>query len=319
MIDNYGRNINYLRISVTDLCNLKCKYCMPEKGVLKKEHREILSLETIEKIAYTAVKIGISKIRITGGEPLVRKGIMDLILKIWKLKNKGLQELGMTTNGILLKDRAEDLKRAGLTRVNISLDTLDETKYREITRCGGMKDVMEGIRAAKEAGLMPIKLNVVLIGGFNDDEIEAFVNLTGDEDLEVRFIELMPLGEAAKWNPKQFLPSAEILKRVPDLIPLAVREGSVARLFQLPNGKGKVGIISPLSNHFCNSCNRIRITPDGKLKPCLHSNVELDFRNYGENNLEKFLMDGIKIKPVRHCIQSSEFIPVARNMNEIGG
>jgi cyclic pyranopterin phosphate synthase len=293
---------------------------MPEKGICKKEHQDILRLETIEKIAQAAVKIGISKIRLTGGEPLVRKGILNLIENIGRLKTKGLKDLGLTTNGILLNKYADRLKKAGLTRVNISIDSLNEAKYKDITRCGKVGDVLEGIQAAREAKLFPLKLNVVLIGGFNDDEIEDFINLTMDEDIEVRFIELMPLGEASTWDQKHFLPSTEIIKKVPRLIPMPFKgHGSVARLYKLPNSKGKVGIISPLSSHFCNYCNRIRITPDGKLKPCLHSNMEIDVRNYDENHLEQFLLDGIKAKPFRHCIQSNDYIPITRNMHEIGG
>ncbi|NLI93816.1 MAG: radical SAM protein [Peptococcaceae bacterium] len=228
--------------------------------------------------------------------------------------------MGLTTNGILLKDYAYALKKAGLTRVNVSLDSLDEAKYKTITRCGSVTSVFEGIKAAKEAKLFPLKLNVVLIGGFNDNEIEDFINLTVEEDIEVRFIELMPLGEASSWDKKHFLPSTEIIKRVPRLIPMPFKgHGSVARLYKLPNSKGKVGIISPLSSHFCNYCNRIRITPDGKLKPCLHSNIEIDIRDYGEENIEKFIIDGIRAKPFRHCIQNEDFIPVTRNMHEIGG
>lgn len=320
MIDNYGRDINYLRISVTDLCNLKCKYCMPEQGVNKKTHNQILRLEMIEKICQAAVKLGINKIRLTGGEPLVRRGIIELITHIAKLKSQGLKDLALTTNGVFLKDHADALKKAGLTRVNVSIDSLDQRKYETITRCGKIEDVLAGIKAAKEAKLLPLKLNVVLIGGFNDDEIEDFVGLTMDNDIEVRFIELMPLGEASHWDEKHFLSSSEIIKRVPRLIPLPFKgHGSVSRLFKLPNSKGKVGLISPLSSHFCHYCNRIRITPDGKLKPCLHSNVEIDMRNYGEDDLERFLLDGIKAKPYRHQMESNDFIPIERNMNEIGG
>ncbi len=320
MIDGYGRDINYLRISVTDLCNLKCKYCMPEKGIKKKKHNEILDLETIELIAQAAVKLGIKKIRLTGGEPLVRKGIIDLTRNIAKLKTKGLKDLGLTTNGVLLKHYADQLKKAGLTRVNISIDSLDEEKYKSITRCGKLSDVLEGIRAAKEAKLLPLKLNIVLMGGINDDEIENFIDLTMEEDIELRFIELMPLGQAADWDQGHFLSGMEILQRVPHLIPLPFKgHGSVARLYKLPNSKGKVGIISPLSSHFCNFCNRIRITPDGKLKPCLHSDTEIDIRNYRVDEYEKFLLDGIRAKPFRHCMQSEEYIPVKRNMHEIGG
>ncbi|ATW23654.1 GTP 3',8-cyclase MoaA [Candidatus Formimonas warabiya] len=319
MIDSYGRDIDYLRISVTDLCNLKCRYCMPEKGVNKKNHHEILRLETIEKVAQAAVKLGINKIRLTGGEPLIRKGIIDLVNRIAQLKTKGLKDLGLTTNGILLKEYALQLRKAGLTRVNVSIDSLDQAKFQTITRGGNVQDVLDGIKAAKEAGLLP-KLNVVLIGGFNDEEIEDFVYMTLEDDVEVRFIELMPLGEAANWDKKHFLSGTEIMNRVPRLIPLPFKgHGGVARLYKLPNSKGKVGIISPLSSHFCHYCNRIRITPDGKLKPCLHSNMELDIKNYREEYLEKFLMDGIKCKPLKHCIQSNDYIPIERNMNEIGG
>jgi cyclic pyranopterin phosphate synthase len=293
---------------------------MPEKGIKKKKHNEILDLETIELIAQAAVKLGIKKIRLTGGEPLVRKGIIDLTRNIAKLKTKGLKDLGLTTNGVLLKHYADQLKKAGLTRVNISIDSLDEEKYKSITRCGKLSDVLEGIRAAKEAKLLPLKLNIVLMGGINDDEIENFIDLTMEEDIELRFIELMPLGQAADWDQGHFLSGMEILQRVPHLIPLPFKgHGSVARLYKLPNSKGKVGIISPLSSHFCNFCNRIRITPDGKLKPCLHSDTEIDIRNYRVDEYEKFLLDGIRAKPFRHCMQSEEYIPVKRNMHEIGG
>lgn len=319
MMDSYGRNINYLRLSVTGKCNLRCNYCMPEKGIKKKAHEEILSLETIERIAFSAVKLGFEKIRITGGEPLVRKGIIDVIDQIAQLKTRGLKDLGLTTNGILLKDYADQLKKAGVTRVNVSLDSLDPAKYSRVTRGGRLSDVLEGIQAAKEAKLLPLKLNVVLIGGFNDDELEEFVNLTLEDNVEVRFIELMPIGEASRWDQEHFLTGTEITKRVPQLIPLAIKEqGTVARLYKLPNSKGRVGIISPLSNHFCNYCNRIRITPDGKLKPCLHSNLEFDIRNYGQD-YERFLLDGIYAKPNRHHIQNENYMPILRNMNEIGG
>jgi cyclic pyranopterin phosphate synthase len=320
MSDGYGRGINYLRLSITDLCNLKCIYCMPEKGIKKKEHKDILSLEQFYKIAEAAVNLGITKIRITGGEPLVRRGVLDLVRDIGSLKSRGLRDMGLTTNGILLKDYAEELKKRGLDRVNISIDSLNKEKYKKITRFGRVEDVLEGIQAAKEAQLFPIKLNVVLIGGFNDDEIEDFVNLTVDEEIDVRFIELMPIGEAGVWGREHFLTSEEIIKRVPQLIPLPFKgHGTVARLFKLPNSKGKVGIISPLSSHFCSYCNRIRITPDGKLKPCLHSNLEFDIRDYEEKGLERFLLDGIASKPYRHCIQSAEYEPIKRNMHEIGG
>ncbi len=320
MIDSYGRNINYLRISVADLCNLRCSYCMPPSGVVKKARCEIMSLEKIERIAQAAVRLGFKKIRLTGGEPLVRREIPELIHEIAKLKSGSLEEIGLTTNGTLLKDFAGKLKRAGLTRVNISLDSLDGDKYRLISGGGELKKVFEGMEAAFEAGLTPLKLNVVLIGGFNENEIENFVRLTQGQDLEVRFIELMPIGEASHWSSNHFVTGEEILRQVPQLIEMPFRgRGNVARLYKLPNSKGKVGIISPLSHHFCNYCNRIRITTDGRLKPCLHSDVELNSQNYSVDKMERFLLDGIKAKPFSHHIVSNNYRPIIRNMNEIGG
>lgn len=317
MIDNYGRKIDYLRISVTDLCNLRCRYCMPEKGVKKKEHKDILRFEEIEKVVQAAVKLGISKIRFTGGEPLLRKGLPELISKISDLD--GIKDISLTTNGVLLQAYAEQLKKAGLHRVNISLDTLDKNKYREITRGGNLDEALNGIRAAQEVKLLPLKINVVLMGGVNDNEIEDFVNLTVKEDIELRFIELMPLGEAACWDKAHFLSDNEILTRVPRLIPLPFRgHGGIARYYKLPGSKGKIGLISPLSNHFCNYCNRIRLTADGKLKPCLHSDLEIDIRDY-KGNMEEFLLAAIKAKPNRHYINNVDYVPVERNMNQIGG
>ncbi|MDR1603333.1 MAG: GTP 3',8-cyclase MoaA [Gracilibacteraceae bacterium] len=321
MIDNFGRDINYFRVSVTDRCNLRCLYCMPRVGVPKKRHEDILSLELIYKICQSAVALGIKKIRLTGGEPLIRKNIVRLVRDLAGLKRFGLRELTMTTNAVLLAQYASELKAAGLDRVNISLDSLREEKFTDITgRAGAMREAQAGLRAALEAGLSPVKVNVVLIGGVNEDEIEDFVNLTREEGVEVRFIELMPLGEAGAWEKARFIPNTEVLRRVPRLVPIAGRRGGmVARLYRLPEAAGTVGLISPLSSHFCAECNRIRLTPDGKLKPCLHSAEELDFRAYGENRLSEFLSDGIRRKPDRHMMRDSNFVPVARKMHEIGG
>ena len=318
MIDNFGRKINYLRVSVTDLCNLRCSYCMPEKGVAKKEHKEIMRLEEIENIIKAGVKLGISKVRITGGEPLVRKGLVQMIGNISGLK--GLKDLSLTTNGILLKDYADDLKKAGLNRVNISLDTLNKEKYKKITRCGDLDDVLEGIRAAKEAKLLPIKINVVLIGGFNDDEIKDFISLTLKDDIDVRFIELMPIGEASSWSTESFISNEEVLYKVPTLIPMPFKgHGTVARMFKLADSKGKVGLISPVSSHFCTYCNRIRVTPDGKLKSCLHSSQEIDLKGASPSELERLLTEGMMMKPSRHNIGTVHSSETHRNMNEIGG
>lgn len=320
MLDTIGRKVNYLRISVTDLCNLRCKYCMPEEGLCKKSHEDILRIEEIEDIVREGAKIGIDKVRITGGEPLTRRGIIELIGKISRID--GIKDLAITTNGLLLKKYANELKDAGLNRVNISIDSLDKEKYREITRGGNIKDVLEGIEAAKKAGLTPIKLNIVLIGGFNDDEIQDFVNLTRDEEIDVRFIELMPLGEASTWAKGHFIPNTIVLDRFPELMPLWKEDkGSPAEYYKLPNGRGRIGLINPISNHFCSSCNRIRITSDGKIKPCLHSNDEINIRTLLKENIE--LTDIFKLaiesKPKEHMINDFEYQPVIRNMYQIGG
>lgn len=278
----------------------------------------MLSFEELENIVRAAAQLGVEKVRITGGEPLVRRGIVQLIDRLAGIP--GIRDLSITTNGILLKKYAADLKKAGLNRVNISLDSLDEAKFRKITRLGNLQDVLAGIKAAQEVGLTPVKLNVVLIGGFNDDEIEDFVALTLKEDLQVRFIELMPLGETAGWDPGSFISNEEVLRRVPGLIPLPIKgQGTVARMYKLPNGKGQVGLISPISNHFCHYCNRLRVTPDGKLKACLHSNQEINLKNAAPDELPGLIMEGIMSKPNRHQLSREQASLTQRNMNEIGG
>lgn len=320
MKDTLGRSINYLRVSVTDLCNLRCMYCMPEKGICKKDHASILRIEEIAEIVKAAVNLGINKVRLTGGEPLVRKGILTLVAKIGGME--AVKDFSMTTNGVLLKKFARDLKAAGLHRVNISLDTLNAEKYKYITRGGRLQDVLDGIEEAKRAGLSPLKINVVLIEGFNDDEIADFVELTLREEIEVRFIELMPLGEASNWARKHFLDNESVLRKFPELVPEVVNDqGSPARYFKLPRGKGRVGLINPVSNHFCGACNRLRITADGKIKPCLHSNAEIDIRKLlaAGKTLEDILADAILQKPARHKLNDPKFKPVERNMYQIGG
>lgn len=320
MLDNEGRLINYLRVSVTDLCNLRCKYCMPEKGICKTSHKDILRIEEIEEIIRTGTKLGIKKVRLTGGEPLVRKGIFKLISNISKFEE--IKDIAITTNGILLKKYAKDLKKAGLNRVNISIDTLNPEKYKTITRGGKVENVLEGIRIAKEIGLTPIKLNIVLIGGFNDDEIQDFLNLTMEDDIDVRFIELMPIGEASTWSNKHFIPNTIILKKFSELIPLSsIDDGSPAKYYKLPKGKGKIGFINPISSHFCSSCNRIRITSEGKIKPCLHSDLEIDIKKLVNRGMtiEDILRKAIVSKPKNHRINSYDYIPIAREMYQIGG
>ncbi|MHC1684330.1 MAG: GTP 3',8-cyclase MoaA [Clostridiaceae bacterium] len=318
MKDSYGRNINYLRISVTDLCNLRCKYCMPEKGISKTCHDDILRIEEIVKVAEECVSLGIDKIRITGGEPLVRKGILTLVEKLSSIE--GVKDLAITTNGTLLKKYAKDLKKAGLNRVNISLDTLNLEKYSQITKTGSLKDVLEGIEEAKKVGLTPIKLNVVLIKDFNEDEIIDFVNLTKDQEIDVRFIELMPIGELKFWSLNKYLSNNIILKKVPQLIPEESKDiSSPAKYYKLPEGKGMVGLINPISCKFCSNCNRIRLTADGNIKSCLHSNEEVDLKTILRNgqSINEVLCEILKNKPKEHNLEEGSYIK--REMTAIGG
>ena len=318
MKDSFGREINYLRISLTDRCNLRCKYCMPECGVDKLEHKDILSLEEIYEITKSFVALGVNKIRLTGGEPLVRKGIVELISKISKLH--GVRDIAMTTNGILLKRFAKDLKDAGLNRVNLSLDTLDPVKYKEITRGGDIEDFFAGIEEAKRVGLNPIKINSVLIGGFNDSEIERLVDLTMDEDIDVRFIELMPIGEAASWAEEKFVSNDTILKKIKSLKQVERKDpSSPAVYYKLPGAKGRVGIINPISCKFCQDCNRVRLTSEGMLKLCLHSNKEIDLKKALREgvDLESFILESILKKEESHHLEDGEYID--KNMNQIGG
>lgn len=318
MKDSFGRKINYLRISLTDRCNLRCKYCMPESGIDKLAHDEMLTLEEIYEIIKSFVSLGVDKIRFTGGEPLVRKGLVELISKVSKLD--GVKDIAMTTNGILLKKYARGLKDAGLDRVNLSLDSLDPDKYREITRGGNIEDFFAGIEEAKRVGLTPIKINTVLIGGFNDSEIENLVNLTKDEKIDVRFIELMPIGQAASWAKEKFISNDAVLKTMKTLVPVEREDpSSPATYYKLPGGKGRVGIINPISCKFCDNCNRVRLTSEGLLKLCLHSNKEIDFKKAlrsGED-IETLILNSILKKEESHHLEDGEYID--KNMNQIGG
>ncbi|MCD7769547.1 MAG: GTP 3',8-cyclase MoaA [Oscillospiraceae bacterium] len=313
MTDGFGRKIEYLRLSVTDLCNLRCQYCMGPEGVKKRAHRDILSHEEIEEIVRAAVKLGVRKVRVTGGEPLVRPGVVDICRCISAVD--GVEELCMTTNGLRLPELAGELRRAGVCRLNVSLDTLRPERYREITRTGSLKDALAGLEAARAAGFPPPKLNCVLMGGINDDEIPDFVALTEREPVSVRFIELMPIGPCRDWDRSRFIPADAVLRAVPALEP-AGGDG-VARLYRLPNGRGTVGLIRPVSDHFCPACNRIRITADGKLKPCLHSAAEIPLRGLHGPELEAAIGAGIMAKPQRHHLEAGS--DSIRNMNAIGG
>lgn len=317
MKDQFEREITYLRVSITDRCNLRCRYCMPEEGVCKVLHQDILSYEEIEEIVQAAAELGITKVRVTGGEPLVRPGCPALCRKLARVP--GIHEVTLTTNGVLLENQAEALKEAGVSRVNVSLDTLDREKYKTITRGGDISQVLRGIEKAREVGLTPLKINAVLIGGFNDDEIPAFVELTRNHPVELRFIELMPMGPGAEYGEAAYLPGQTVLERVPELQALP-QEVGVARLYRLPGGQGQVGLISPLSRHFCGSCNRLRLTAEGALKPCLHSSQEISLRGLHGEALKQAILEAVAAKPKMHgTLDACHSSEAGRTMNTIGG
>lgn len=313
MKDRFGRDITYLRISVTDLCNLRCKYCMPESGVESLCHSDILSLEEIVEIVKVAAKNGITKIRLTGGEPLVRRGFVHLCKEISKIEQ--IEDIAITTNGVHLKNMADDLFENKVKRINFSLDTLVKEKYNDITRRNDFDKTMESLFYAIEKGFK-VKLNVVLIGGFNDDEIENFVKLANDYDLEVRFIELMQIGETANWSKDKFVSNKIVLEKVPKLEFDGV--SGVAKIYKIKGQKGKIGLISPISCSFCSDCNRIRLTSDGKLKPCLHSKDEINLKGLSGEELEEVFKRGIFDKPKKHHLEEGKS-ESARDMNKIGG
>lgn len=315
MNDTLGRKITYLRLSVTDLCDLRCIYCMPEHGVPKRAHSEICSPEELCDMAAAAVSLGVRKVRITGGEPLIRRGVVSLCRMLRALP--GLEELCLTTNGVRLPELAAPLREAGVDRLNISLDTLRPERYRSITRIGELSSVLRGLDAADAAGFSHTKLNCVLMGGVNDDEIEDFVRLTQARPLSVRFIELMPMGACAKWEKARFLPAGAVLDRVPELVPAGT--DGVSRLYRIPGAAGTVGLIEPMSHAFCAECSRIRITADGKLKPCLHADTEIALRGLHGEALLDAIRQGIARKPERHALMRDGESHAGRCMNEIGG
>ena len=316
MLDKFGREITYLRLSVTDLCNLRCRYCMPEEGIPKKDHAAMLTEDEMILAVEAAASLGITKLRITGGEPLVKKNILSICRRAARVP--GIREVCMTTNGIRLPELAVPLREAGVRRLNISLDTLDPDKYAQITRCGALSDALAGIHAALGAGYDKIKLNAVLIGGFNDDEIEEMAKLTLRYPLDMRFIELMPIGENG-FGKEAYLPYTEVLRRLPELMPLP-GEGGAAKLYRLPGALGNVGLISPVSAHFCSGCNRLRLTADGKLKPCLHSSAEYPIKGLDKAGMTAVMREAILGKPEWHgLLDYANRSQSARSMNRIGG
>ena len=317
MRDQYGREIRYMRLSVTDRCNLRCRYCMPEEGVCKKLHGDMLTEDEMIMAVEAAASLGITKLRITGGEPLVKRNIVSLCARA--ARTPGIGEVCLTTNGILLPKLAQGLRAAGVTRVNLSLDTLDPEKYARITRVGTLDSAWAGFQAALEAGFEKIKLNVVLIGGFNDDEIGRLAALTVAYPVDVRFIELMPMVDSREFGEEAFLPCAAVLRRLPDAQPVA-HDGGVARLYRLPGAQGNIGLISPVSDHFCAACNRIRLTADGKLKPCLHSAEEISIKGLTKEAMRETMQRAIYRKPSCHAeLSATQHSQAVRSMNQIGG
>ncbi len=328
MKDSIGRTINYLRISVTDYCNFRCVYCMPKEGVAPREHHEMMRFEEIIEVVRVAAENGISKIRLTGGEPLVRHGIVDLVRMIRQIS--GINEITITTNGYLLAKLAEPLKDAGLTRVNVSLDTLKPDLFKKITRRGDLETVWRGIEAAEKFGLLPLKINMVMMAGVNDNEIPDFMKLTMENPWHVRFIELMPIQNQISWGegfPEPadcYISTGKVLDRYKDmgLEPVyKLDQLGPAKLYKLPGSKGYVGFISPLDDdHFCSRCNRLRLTSDGNLRPCLLSDYEVPLLpaiRAGED-ISKIIAHVIKAKPAHHELILNH-TPENRNMMQIGG
>jgi cyclic pyranopterin phosphate synthase len=308
--DNFSRVIDYLRISITDRCNLRCIYCMPDAGVLPIEHKEILSYEEILRVVRVAAALGVKKVRITGGEPLARKNVTYLVASLREIP--GIEDLTLTTNGVLLGKYAGELADAGLNRVNISLDSLRPERYREITRGGDIASVLKGIEAAEQAGLLPVKINMVPIRDLNDDEIEDFAGMTLRSSRQVRFIEFMPIGAGDLWNRERYISTDEIKMRVEKmgtLVAVKQRRDGPARYYRIGNAPGVIGFISALTHHFCGDCNRLRITSDGKLRPCLFSETEIDLKpalrgGSPDEEIERLLRLAIEVKPEGHTINN---------------
>ncbi|MEW6601238.1 MAG: GTP 3',8-cyclase MoaA [Nitrospirota bacterium] len=323
--DSFNRRIDYLRISITDKCNLKCIYCMPSKGLKFFKDSEVLTDEEIVRFVRIARRHGLRKVRITGGEPLVTKNIIQLVTS---LKKTGIRDLSLTTNGILLSRLAGDLKQAGLDRVNISLDTMDAAVYRKMTREGDIERVWDSIREAERVKLIPIKINVVPIRGINDHEISSFASLTFENNYHIRFIEFMPANCSGIWDRDKCVSSSDILKEISgigELERLAFKGRGPSRNFRFKGAAGVIGIISPLSDHFCGYCNRLRLTADGKIRPCLFSREEIDIKTpmregASDDEMESLFLRAVKIKPQRHLInEDPDVASHLKTMSKIGG
>ncbi len=323
------KRVDALRVSVTDRCNLRCVYCMPEEGVSRIPHPEILRFEEIERVARVAVKEGVWKLRLTGGEPLVRQGILKLVERLAKIE--GVMDLPMTTNGVMLDKFALDLKRAGLTRVTVSMDTLRPDRFERITRRPWLDKVRRGIETAVGAGLLPVKVNVVMVPGQNDDEVIDFVEFARNGGVEVRFIERMPISVRSSepgcgLSSSEYIPSAELRKIIEKNVgPLSLIDGKEtgkpASVYEVEKGGGRLGFISAMSEPFCKWCARMRLTPDGKLRPCLASDLEIDVKGpmrsgQSDDRLRELFRKAVRMKPDQ---EAACFRPLNRSMYQIGG
>lgn len=319
------RIINYIRISITDRCNYRCTYCMPEEGVELKDHKEILTIEELITFVEDLVPLGIKNVRLTGGEPLVRKNVEVLIKGLRAIP--GIEDITLTTNGALLKKYGKILKESGLTRVNVSLDTLNPEKFREITRVGNLEDVIGGLREAKRVGLTPVKVNVVVIKDFNDDELLDFVGFAIKEEIQVRFIELMPIGESDEEYSKKHFYLKDIKEEINkefELMAVDYNTNGPSSDFQVKGTKGYIGFIEALSNHFCSTCNRIRLTAEGKIRLCLHKDIEYDIKpllreNHDSLKVQEFMKEILLIKPEKHNMEEEGWGNQKRKMSQIGG
>lgn len=327
LVDSHNRRIDYLRISVTDRCNLSCVYCKPRMHMQVLPHREILSYEEILRLVAIAAPLGISRVRITGGEPLVRRGIIDFVAALTRFN--GLKDVSLTTNGVLLEDMADALVKAGRPRLNISLDSLKAQRFREITGRNDWDAVWRGINRAEELGFFPLKINMVPVRGVNDDEVADFARLTLDRRLQVRFIEFMPIGADDRWRRDACVTSEEIRavieRELGPLVPFAADpSGGPSTNFQVPGAQGVIGFISPITRHFCSSCRRLRLTADGKIRPCLLSDTEIDVKSAlrsgaSDAEIEGLLQAVLAIKPERHHLAEQGAGRFQRTMSKIGG
>ncbi len=322
--DRFGRNLHYLRISLTDACNFRCVYCMPEH-IRFKNKKELMSNEELLLLTRAFVDLGVDKIRLTGGEPMLREGLTEIISVI---KGMGVGDLSMTTNGSMLAEVAEELAEAGLDRVNVSLDSLDPAKFRKMTRRGSLRDVWEGILAAERAGLTPVKINVVVVRGYNDDDVVDLARLTLAHPWEVRFIELMPLGSEGDFALDSLVPSGETKARIESALgPLEAVPGyngeDPSRPYRIPGAPGRLGFISSVTAPFCAGCTRLRLTADGKLRLCLLHEDEVDLlgplrRGASYDEIKELIRKSAWNKPWGHRLEESQF-PLNREMSQIGG